>query len=181
MNDLVGFHFATFWNGVEYSERDGVSYFLTGVWRSGTEVPSGLGAAAEPELQGEGKAILKIRMIIIAVLGLVPLFSGGPAYLLAQSKPAATPPGTGKLSDQERHGEGLFLQRCSLCHLPRKLKFGSPPVTGPSLSGQFKDAAPEQLKILRGFILKGGPDMPGFQYGLEPKEVDDLIEYLKTL
>jgi len=23
--------------------------------------------------------------------------------------------------------------------------------------------------------------MPGFQYGLEPKEVDDLIAYLKTL
>ena len=120
-------------------------------------------------------------MIIIAVLGFVALYSGGASDLLAQSKPAATPPGMEKLSDQERHGDGLFLQRCSLCHLPRKLKFGSPPVIGPSLSGQFKDAAPDQLKILRGFILKGGPDMPGFQYGLEPKEVDDLIEYLKTL
>lgn len=82
---------------------------------------------------------------------------------------------------QERRGEGLFLQRCSLCHLPRKLKFGSPAVVGPSLAGQFKDATPEQMKVLRGFILKGGPDMPGFQYGLEPKEIDDLIAYLKTL
>lgn len=52
---------------------------------------------------------------------------------------------------------------------------------GPSLSGQFKDVDAGQLKILRGFILKGGPDMPGFQYGLEPKDVDDLIAYLKTL
>jgi hypothetical protein len=65
--------------------------------------------------------------------------------------------------------------------LPRKLKFGSPPVIGPSLSGQFKDVDAGQLKILRGFILKGGPDMPGFQYGLETKDVDDLIAYLKTL
>jgi mono/diheme cytochrome c family protein len=140
-----------------------------------------LGDTAERGLQGEGKFILKIRMTIMAVLGLAALCSGGTGDLPAQSKPAATLPGTEKLSEQAKRGEGLFLQRCSLCHLPRKLKFGSPPVIGPSLSGQFQDAAPDQLKILRGFILKGGPDMPGFQYGLEPKEVDDLIEYLKTL
>ena len=122
-----------------------------------------------------------MRMIISTVLWLATLSLGGTATLRAQSKPGATPLATEKLSDEARRGEGLFLQRCSLCHLPRKLKFGSPPVIGPILSGQFKDATPDQLKILRGFILKGGPDMPGFQYGLEPKEVDDLIAYLKTL
>jgi mono/diheme cytochrome c family protein len=120
-------------------------------------------------------------MIIIPVLCLAALYCGGGATLPAQSKPSSTPPGAEKLSDDARRGEGLFLQRCSLCHLPRKLKFGSPPVVGPGLSGQFKDATPDQMKVLRGFILKGGPDMPGFQYGLEPKEVDDLIAYLKTL
>jgi mono/diheme cytochrome c family protein len=120
-------------------------------------------------------------LIICIVLWLATFYFGGTATLRAQSKPAATPPAAEKLSDEARRGEGLFLQRCSLCHLPRKLKFGSPPVIGPILSGQFKDATPDQLKTLRGFILKGGPDMPGFQYGLEPKEVDDLIAYLKTL
>ena len=120
-------------------------------------------------------------MTIMSVLGLAILFSGGSSYLLAQSKPGATQPVAEKLSEEAVRGEGLFLQRCSLCHLPRKLKFGSPPVIGPSLSGQFKDATPDQMKVLRGFILKGGPDMPGFQYGLEAKEVDDLIAYLKTL
>ena len=124
---------------------------------------------------------MKIRMIVISVFWLAALYVGGRATLLAQSKPAVAPPVAEKLSDDARRGEGLFLQRCSLCHLPRKLKFGSPPVVGPGLSGQFKDATPDQLKVLRGFILKGGPDMPGFQYGLEPKEVDDLIAYLKTL
>lgn len=98
----------------------------------------------------------------------------------AQGDPAAPRPNSQTLSAEQRRGEGLFLQRCSICHLPRKLKFGSPPVIGPSLSGQFKDATPEQMKTLRGFILKGGPDMPGFQYGLDPKEIDDLIAYLKT-
>ncbi len=120
-------------------------------------------------------------MIGIAAIGIAALCFGRAGYLPAQSKPDATLPGAGKLREQASRGEGLFLQRCSICHLPRKLKFGSPPVVGPSLSGQFKDATPDQLKILRGFILKGGPDMPGFQYGLEPKEVDDLIAYLKML
>jgi mono/diheme cytochrome c family protein len=120
-------------------------------------------------------------LMAACISGLVALCLFGATHLKAQSGPGVTPPGTTKLSEQESRGEGLFLQRCSLCHLPRKLKFGSPPVIGPSLSGQFKDASPEQLKTLRGFILKGGPDMPGFQYGLEPKEVDDLIAFLKIL
>ena len=122
-----------------------------------------------------------MRLITVTFLGIAILYSGDVTNLAAQNKPSESPTGAEKLSEEARRGEGLFLQRCSLCHLPRKLKFGSPPVIGPSLSGQFKDATPDQMKILRGFILKGGPDMPGFQYGLEPKEVDDLIAYLKTL
>jgi mono/diheme cytochrome c family protein len=132
-------------------------------------------------LQGEGDSFLKIRTITIAILGPAILYCAGTANLPAQTKPAAPANATEKLDEQETRGQGLFLQRCSLCHLPRKLKFGSPPVIGPSLSGQFKDVDAGQLKILRGFILKGGPDMPGFQYGLETKDVDDLIAYLKTL
>jgi mono/diheme cytochrome c family protein len=132
-------------------------------------------------LQGEGKSILKIRTIIGTVVGFAGIVLAASAYLPAQDKPVAALPAAEKLNEQEMRGEGLFLQRCSLCHLPRKLKFGSPPVVGPSLSGQFKDSNPDQQKTLRGFILKGGPDMPGFQYGLEAKEVDDLIAFLKTL
>lgn len=124
---------------------------------------------------------MKTRMIVFAAMGLATLCSYRTRSLRAQGSPTAVSPRAEKLSEEARRGEGLFLQRCSLCHLPRKLKFGSPPVIGPSLSGQFKDATPDQMKTLRGFILKGGPDMPGFQYGLEPKEVDELIEYLKTL
>jgi len=124
---------------------------------------------------------VKIKMNLFIGLGLAIFSFAGAGHLAAQGKAATTLPAVQTLSEDARRGEGLFLQRCSICHLPRNLKFGSPPVIGPSLSGQFKDAAPDQLKILRGFILKGGPDMPGFQYGLEPKEVDDLIAFLKTL
>lgn len=135
-------------------------------------------------LTREGDFTLRSKTTIgtaAIIPGIVALCLIGTPQLKAQTQPGVTPASTAKLSEQESRGEGLFLQRCSLCHLPRKLKFGSAPVIGPSLSGQFKVATPEQLKTLRGFILKGGPDMPGFQYGLEPKEVDDLIAYLKTL
>jgi mono/diheme cytochrome c family protein len=121
------------------------------------------------------------KKILTAAGALAILLCGGSSVSRAQNKSAVNPAGPEKMSDEQRRGEGLFLQRCSICHLPRKLKFGSPPVVGPILSGQFKDANPDQMKVLRGFILKGGPDMPGFQYGLEAKEVDDLIAYLKTI
>jgi mono/diheme cytochrome c family protein len=134
-----------------------------------------------PNRETRDSILRKKRFLLSLAVVLATLAAGRYAGLRAQSKTTTAPGGAEKLSDDARRGEGLFLQRCSLCHLPRKLKFGSPPVIGPSLSGQFKDAGPDQMKILRNFILKGGPDMPGFQYGLEPKEVDDLIAYLKTL
>lgn len=119
------------------------------------------------------------------ILGLAFSYECVPVCVLAQDKTATSAPGSAKagaqkLSEQETRGEGFFLQRCSICHLPRNLKFGSPATVGPVLSGQFKEAGPDQLKVLRGYILKGGPGMPGFQYGLEPKEVDDLIAFMKT-
>ena len=118
---------------------------------------------------------------LVCILGLATFCFRSSGLVLAQNTPAAGPSSPAKLTEQETRGEGLFRQRCSLCHLPRKLKFGSPPVIGPDLSGLFKEAGPDKMKLLRGSILKGSPNMPGFQYGLEPKEVDDLIAYLKTL
>jgi mono/diheme cytochrome c family protein len=153
---------------------------LTADWQGSTEEQSESQIICPKTTWAGAFIILNTRIIAAVALMLVSHSIGGGAYLCAQAKPAATPAVATKLSDEQRRGEGLFLQRCSICHLPRKLKFGSPPVVGPILSGQFKDATPEQMKVLRGFILKGGPDMPGFQYGLEPGEVDNLIAYLKT-
>ena len=126
----------------------------------------------------------RVKILVVAlasVLGLATFCSRGPGLLLAQNAPAAVPSAPTKLTEQETRGENLFRQRCSLCHLPRKLKFGSPAVVGPDLTGLFKEAGPDKMKLLIGSILKGSPNMPGFQYGLEPKEVEDLIAYLKTL
>jgi mono/diheme cytochrome c family protein len=124
----------------------------------------------------------KIVIAVLAcVLSLAIFYSPRSERLFAQNAPAAAPASPAKLNEQETRGENLFRQRCSLCHLPRKLKFGSPAVIGPDLAGLFKEAGPDKMKLLRGTILKGSPDMPGFQYGLESKEIDDLIAYLKTL
>jgi mono/diheme cytochrome c family protein len=135
-------------------------------------------------LDGLEKCMSKIKILggaFVGILALAVLYSPGSGLLLAQNAPAMAPSSPKKLTEQETRGENLFRQRCSLCHLPRKLKFGSPAVIGPDLTGVFKEAGPDKLKLLTGSILKGGPEMPGFQYGLEPKEIDDLIAYLKTL
>jgi mono/diheme cytochrome c family protein len=125
--------------------------------------------------------IKTVVAILACILGLAILCPSKSRPLLAQSVPVGPRSDPVRLNEQETRGENLFRQRCSLCHLPRKLKSGSPAVIGPDLTGVFREAGPEKMKLLRGTILKGGPDMPGFQYGLEPKEVDDLVAYLKTL
>lgn len=101
-----------------------------------------------------------------------------PRRSLAQSSPPSPTPRS-SVSAQEKRGERLFLQRCALCHLPKVVKPKTLPSFGPSLSGLFKNAEPDREKSVRETILKGSPNMPGFQYGLEPKDIDDLIAYLK--
>ena len=118
---------------------------------------------------------------LLLAAGLVALSPG----IIAQSKPA--PSSETRLSDQEMIGKHIFLQRCSMCHLSKYTKLanwkepdGAPPF-GPRLAGLLKDADPDVEKAVRTFILNGTQKMPGFRYALQPKEIDDLIAYIKTL
>lgn len=105
-----------------------------------------------------------------------------PVNLQPQSKPVSSSEAPIIGSDQRERGKRLFLQRCSLCHLPpAEIKPKMRPSSGPVLAGLFKNANPEKEKAVLEIIRKGSPNMPGFQYGLEPKEIDDLIAFLKTL
>ena len=91
--------------------------------------------------------------------------------------------GNVKLTEQQDRGARLFFQRCALCHLPKtNSKACCAPSLGPDLISDFKNAPPAKEKALKEIILKGGPTyMPGWQYALEPKDIDDIIAYLKTL
>lgn len=56
------------------------------------------------------------------------------------------------------------------------------PGIGPPLDGIFRGDKPLTDVVARTFIQRGVADkMPSFQYGLEPKEIDSIIAYLKTL
>jgi mono/diheme cytochrome c family protein len=104
----------------------------------------------------------------------------------ARELPIKHPAGT-KLTEQETRGAGIFIQHCALCHLDKTFGAGGSKYCcikplGPRLQGMFKDINADEEKAMRDFILNGGPTyMPAFKYGLTPKEIDDIIAYLKTL
>ncbi|SRR5712692_2384633 len=126
------------------------------------------------------------RILCLLLLACVALF---PIALAAQqngeqkqdqSASAARKPSPPRpaLNEQQRRGEALFVQNCPLCHVPsnQKKRLG---IQGPVLQGLFGGDADEDA--LRQFIQQGVPEkMPGFRYALEPKQVDDLIAFLKA-
>lgn len=121
-----------------------------------------------------------IKLLLVFVLVALP------AKISAQSKPTAPFEPSSSLSDQEKRGKHIFLQRCSLCHLAEYTKeadwteSAALPPFGPRLAGLLKNATPEMERLVREITLKGTQKMPGFQYGLEPQKIDDLIAYMKT-
>ena len=95
----------------------------------------------------------------------------GPLRLAAQ---------TPELSQRELAGKKLFLQRCSICHLPPLNEPGDPDPQpyGPKLNGFVRNTETENRA--RQAILNGTTRMPGFQYGLTREEIENIIVYLKT-
>jgi mono/diheme cytochrome c family protein len=77
-------------------------------------------------------------------------------------------------------GKKIFYQRCSVCHLPPlRGRTAGVKAYAPSLKGVVSDAETEQHA--RDIIRKGsGEIMPGFQYGLQPEQIDDIVAFLKT-
>ncbi len=77
----------------------------------------------------------------------------------------AAPPA---LAASELEGRRIFLQKCLTCH-----ERSAPPldreVLGRLGEGTFREKT-----------LKGSRQMPGFQYAMEPGELDQLIAYVKT-
>ncbi len=105
---------------------------------------------------------------------------------MAQSRQSSSSGAAPTLIEQQRTGKGLFSQNCSLCHSPVKKNNKSTvekgTSIGPLLDGIFSGPKPRPEAVVRTFIQRGVEGkMPAFQYGLEPKEIDAIIAYLKTL
>ena len=81
----------------------------------------------------------------------------------------------GSLTDAEFNGKKMFQQRCVVCHAPL---VDDGRTWGPALS---LESVTGKEPVVREFIRRGTARMPGFQYGLEPQEIDDIITYLKTV
>jgi mono/diheme cytochrome c family protein len=83
------------------------------------------------------------------------------------------------LTPAQLNGKVMFRQRCSICHtapLPTAKSYG--PMIGTVLNQDLVNANEE---MIRGIIVKGTPHMPGFGYGLQPQEIDNIVAYLKTV
>ena len=80
------------------------------------------------------------------------------------------------LSETQILGRRIFQQRCAICHTestPGARRYG------PVLSKELVDGNEETI---RDFITNGSKGkMPGFKYGLEPLEINAIVEYLKTV
>lgn len=79
------------------------------------------------------------------------------------------------LSDAERRGAFLFRQRCHVCHGEG---MGNPRAYGPLLS---KNHVTGREEFARKLIMEGSERMPGFRYGLQPAQIDMIIQYLKKV
>lgn len=82
-----------------------------------------------------------------------------------------------KLSADAQKGQALWLQRCAYCHDG----VGQPTYR---TMGPWLDADTVQLLgpvALRAIVDAGTERMPGFRYALQPQQVDQVIEFLRSV
>ena len=96
-----------------------------------------------------------------------------PLALTAQQDKSASPV---TLNETQVLGRRVFQQRCAICHTestPGARRYG------PVLSKELVDGNEDTI---RDFISNGSKGkMPGFKYGLEPLEINAIVEFLKTV
>ncbi len=105
-----------------------------------------------------------IRWALLAFLGIFPLVAS--AQQAGTEKP---------LNNVQKLGQRVFQQRCGICHEQARPGF----VTyGPAL---YKDLVNGSEDAIKEMIRSGSGKMPGFRLGLQPAEIDAIVEYLKTV
>ena len=85
-------------------------------------------------------------------------------------------PSIKSLTSAQAAGKKLFVQRCSVCHLPALPSYTA---YGPLLDGPLvADRGDDTVRLQ---IMQGSARMPGYQYTLSVAEIDEIVGYLKTL
>jgi len=107
----------------------------------------------------------RIRWAMVAFLGIFPFCAS------AQPQGSADKP----LSDSQKSGQRVYQQRCAICHAPARPGFV---MYGPAL---YKDLVIGSEDPIKEIIRSGSGKMPGFKLGLQPSEIDSIVEYLKTV
>lgn len=116
----------------------------------------------------------RIACLLLMVCGVI-----FPMMLAAQGGPGPrSRPGVPQ-TDQQRKGEALFTKNCTLCHVFSNQKRNIGIQSPTELVGLFKKPTINDDNV-RQIVLEGIPKiMPSFRYNFEPREVDELIAYLK--
>ena len=105
-----------------------------------------------------------IRWAFLIFLGICPL------TLRAQQANSEKP-----LNDVQKLGQRAFQQRCGICHEQARPGFQT---YGPVLHKDLVNGSEDAIKEM---IRSGSGKMPGFKLGLQPSEIDAIVEYLKTV
>lgn len=79
------------------------------------------------------------------------------------------------LNDVQKLGQRVFQQRCGICHEQARPGFQ---MYGTAL---YKDLVNGNEDAIKEMIRSGTTKMPGFKFGLQPSEIDAIVEYLKTV
>jgi mono/diheme cytochrome c family protein len=110
-----------------------------------------------------------VRWALLIFLGLLPLSAR------AQQAEATKSSADVQLNSVQKLGQRVFQQRCGICHEQARPGFQTyGPVLYKDLVNGSEDAIKEQIR-------SGSAKMPGFKLGLQPSEIDAIVEYLKTV
>ncbi len=106
----------------------------------------------------------RFRWVVFIFLAIFPLAARGQQ------------PGAEKsLNNEQKLGQRVFEQRCGICHEPARPGFQT---YGPILYQGLVNGSEDAIKAM---IRDGSTKMPGFKLGLQPSEIDAIVEYLKTV
>ena len=79
------------------------------------------------------------------------------------------------LTEAQLEGSRLFMQRCNVCH---GAAMNSMDAYGPFLTKQRVEGREARVRQV---IMDGTERMPAFKYGLQPAQIDMIVDYLGTV